>query len=199
MKKLAMYSGLLALGLLAPAAGQAQVIYSTSGALVLGIGDQIGGLFDKLSFGPYASTFVAPQTKILNPVTFAVGYNTNASAPYTASGFVTETITVGGVTQNISLPYTATIDSVALSDSIVLPSTTFSVGGYNFETVALSFLNEPQSPGIYTQYLEANITSAVPEPASWALLISGFGLVGFALRRAAAPSRYRLTAKMRTA
>lgn len=35
------------------------------------------------------------------------------------------------------------------------------------------------------------LAAAVPEPASWAMMVAGFGLMGFALRR---PSRARITA-----
>ena len=34
-----------------------------------------------------------------------------------------------------------------------------------------------------SQYTEDSIEGAVPEPATWAMMISGFGLVGTALRR----------------
>lgn len=33
------------------------------------------------------------------------------------------------------------------------------------------------------QYAFVNLTNVVPEPATWAMLIAGFGMVGFALRR----------------
>ena len=38
---------------------------------------------------------------------------------------------------------------------------------------------------------------AVPEPASWALMIVGFGAVGFGMRRAARRSDERFTLKMK--
>lgn len=40
-----------------------------------------------------------------------------------------------------------------------------------------------QDPGAYGAALDAVSVSAVPEPASWALMIMGFGLAGGALRR----------------
>ena len=36
---------------------------------------------------------------------------------------------------------------------------------------------------IHRAFLEANITNSVPEPASWAMMIAGFGLAGGAVRR----------------
>jgi hypothetical protein len=92
-------------------AAHAAVFYETSGDLVLGVGDQIDSLFDKISLGPYASTFVAPQIKDLNPLTFVPGVNTNTTASYTADGDLTETIAVGATTATVSIPFVATINS----------------------------------------------------------------------------------------
>lgn len=36
--------------------------------------------------------------------------------------------------------------------------------------------------GVYDSFA-ANLTGGVPEPASWALMIAGFGMVGLAARR----------------
>ncbi|WP_426165719.1 PEPxxWA-CTERM sorting domain-containing protein [Sandarakinorhabdus sp. DWP1-3-1] len=57
-------------------------------------------------------------------------------------------------------------------------------------------LGETRSPrGVFTMAAGSPVTG-VPEPASWALMIAGFGLVGAALRRrnASAPARYRADA-----
>lgn len=40
------------------------------------------------------------------------------------------------------------------------------------------------TPGLFTQFLAFEVSAAaVPEPASWAMMIAGFGIVGGALRR----------------
>lgn len=64
-------------------------------------------------------------------------------------------------------------------------STTF--GRYSFDAIAassitrLSFSVDGPSAGV--DGILDNIAVAVPEPASWALMIAGFGVVGGALRR----------------
>jgi hypothetical protein len=40
-----------------------------------------------------------------------------------------------------------------------------------------------------TRYISQGAAEAVPEPATWALMISGFGLAGFALRRRSGATR----------
>lgn len=45
-----------------------------------------------------------------------------------------------------------------------------------------------QVPTSYLTFTIADIPGAVPEPASWALMVSGFGLAGTALRRRRAPA-----------
>jgi hypothetical protein len=147
--------------------------------LVLGIGDQIDSLFDKISLGPYASTFVAPQIKDLNPLTFVVDVNTNTTAPYTANGDLTETITVGTATKTVSIPFVATIDSAPDEDSLSVPSTTFVVGGYQFVTLPLVFVNLDIASDPDTQILQAAISAVgVPEPSTWAILLLGFASLG---------------------
>lgn len=50
---------------------------------------------------------------------------------------------------------------------------------------ATTTLSEANLPPHAHDYVVAN---GVPEPATWALLVLGFGLIGGALRRRAAPS-----------
>jgi hypothetical protein len=168
-------------------AATAAVFYETSGDLVLSIGDQTDSLFDKISLGPYASTFVAPELKDLNPLTFVVSKNTNTTAPYTTDGDLTEAITVAGATKTVSIPFVATIDSATAEDSLSVPSATFVVGGYQFVTLPLAFVNVPENlPNPDTLFLQATISAdpistsgAVPEPGAWVLMLAGAGAVGF--------------------
>ena len=70
----------------------------------------------------------------------------------------------------------------------------FTTGGVGFFSSTLTYNLWGTGPGAYTLYsyngssypIQSNGTltvANVPEPASWALLIVGFGMVGFAARR----------------
>ena len=67
--------------------------------------------------------------------------------------------------------------------------TALPLGGFAFADISVTgvmFLPDPAAPPwIYqfTGHVEA-LSAAVPEPASWAMMVAGFGLVGGALRRA---------------
>ncbi len=47
----------------------------------------------------------------------------------------------------------------------------------------IGFDDQPQNPDDNHDDLIIRITAAIPEPATWAMMIAGFGLVGFAARR----------------
>ena len=178
---------------------KADVFYETSSDLVLGIGDQIGSLFDKISLGPYASTFVAPEIKFLNPLTFVYGVNTNGPVPYTADGDLTDTITVGTTIKTVSIPFVATIG--ASSDALSVPSATFVVGGYQFVTLPLTFADVSDTQ---TQILEATISAVtvldqgVPEPSTWTMMLAGFAGLGYAGYRASQRTAADLGLRHRT-
>lgn len=50
------------------------------------------------------------------------------------------------------------------------------------QTGALDGVNQPAVSGSFT-FASPSVVAGVPEPASWALLITGFGLTGAAMRR----------------
>jgi hypothetical protein len=56
----------------------------------------------------------------------------------------------------------------------------FTISGQGINSLAFTF-----NPGIDTakQFRVEGLSSAVPEPATWAMMIGGFGLAGVALRR----------------
>lgn len=114
-------------------------------------------------------------------------------------------VTAGGVTYNLAdvLPLTDYVyfayDTSANTFITAADSCGFAGCGY---TPSLSAINSSGSfgffftgaPGSFTEYSTAFgspfdtltlSTGAVPEPASWAMMIAGFGLVGAALRRRA--------------
>ena len=108
-QRIALILGVVAGYAISSTTAQAAVIYTTSGDLVTGIGDQLNSLFDKISLGPYESMFVAPETKDLNPLTFVIGFNSNT--PATVDGHMTETITIGATTEPVTIPFVATISA----------------------------------------------------------------------------------------
>jgi hypothetical protein len=99
------------------------------------------------------------------------------------SGFARDLLS--GVTTNLA-PGAITFGDTSISalvDAALLPSAGFAPTAYTYNLW-------PRSPGMGTATIADfapdnanNAITAVPEPASWALLIAGFGLVGAVARR----------------
>lgn len=53
----------------------------------------------------------------------------------------------------------------------------------NFHTRYQSLARGGSATGVLTSYVSNRMISAVPEPATWAMMLVGFGGVGFAMRR----------------
>src|ERR1700722_1553640 len=116
---------------------------------------------------------------------------------YTADGDLTEIITIGATAKSVSIPFVAIINSTAAGDALSIPSTTFVVGGYQFVTVPLMFVDVGSVSSSEMQFLEANISVAsVPEPGAWVLMLVGLGGIGLVSRlvRGAPSSRRRSAA-----
>ena len=75
------------------------------------------------------------------------------------------------------VPYTIAISS---SDTITFNPFTATFGNYQFAFNLLTLTSDGSS--IARGFLTANV-SAVPEPAAWAMMLIGFGGIGFAMRR----------------
>jgi hypothetical protein len=124
------------------------------------------------SYDPLTDGFYTYQTVFsLNAgdaanATFSGRFLADNEAVVTLNGFV---LSSGG-TFNSWTPFNA-------------PSADF-VDGSNFVTVTVhNYAQSGGNPtGLNLQFLTSNI-GAVPEPATWALMLSGFGLAGVALRR----------------
>lgn len=100
-------------------------------------------------------------------LTFAYTNNTDSSGPFSA------TYSIGGVTGTVT----------ASGGTAANPNwQTFSV---DFVANGATTLTFADTSGVSNQgiFLDAVSVTAVPEPAAWALMIGGFGLVGGAMRR----------------
>lgn len=69
-------------------------------------------------------------------------------------------------------------------DASMCVHTLGTVGGYSINTI----VNLNNSSEYETLVFSANAVAAVPEPATWGLMLLGFGLVGTAMRRGAGAS-----------
>jgi hypothetical protein len=110
----------------------------------------------------------------LYTVSFAYSRNA-ASAPATA----TATVSAGGSFLNV---IAASNDSFGSANNFLWKTGSFTfVGTGNNETITLA-ATIPGNGGVFFDAVSVS-GAAVPEPATWALMIGGFGMAGAALRR----------------
>jgi hypothetical protein len=71
--------------------------------------------------------------------------------------------------------------------AITVTSDVLDLAGYTLHSfsISMSGLTPPfgSGTGDYEGALAGTFSTAIPEPATWALMLAGFGLVGFAMRR----------------
>lgn len=175
MKSTYLLAGAALAAVLAPAGANAAVVFTTNANHYEGLGDTIGSTFDKIDLSSVTNTFTGYGTYLINDVTFTVGVNANAGG-YSQSGTLANagTSSIGAFTYTI--PYTISISN---ADTITLGGNTIVWNGFNikFNELTLSSGSEP----VFGK-LTATVTG-VPEAASWAMMLAGFGLAGAAMRR----------------
>ncbi len=163
----------IAAAVVAPA--NAVVSYSVNNAVFASLGDSLGTEIDKLTIIGASGVATTPGTYKLADYTFDVGLNSNTGGFFT--GVFTFSGTAGAVTTSFSTPYDITISN---SDTLNFGGTPFVFGPFKGTIDAVQIVNDGSFQS--TGSIFATITS-VPEPSEWALLVIGFGLVGFAARR----------------
>lgn len=109
------------------------------------------------------------------------------------SGFTfTVTDTFGG--QNNNTAFNGIVLSDITNNLAAITGVTFSGGGFAGEQPTLTFdanniflnfrlITQTTQPGTQYRYTVSFATAGVPEPASWALMLVGFGAAGTMMRR----------------
>ncbi len=175
MKSAYLFAGAALAAALAPVSANAAIVFTTNANHYESLGDSIGSTFDQIDLSSVTNTFTGYGTYLLNKVTFTVGVNAQAGG-YSQSGTLANagTSTLGAFAY--SIPYTIFISS---ADTITLGGDTVVWNGYNIKVNELT-LSSGSAP-VFGD-LTATVTG-VPEAATWALMLAGFGLVGSAMRR----------------
>ena len=88
-----------------------------------------------------------------------------------------------------------TVSGSGLTTSIYNPGTAYVTNSLGFTATGNTItFSTPAGPGNVATALDALAITAVPEPATWAMMLLGFGMVGFGLRRRGAARPVALTA-----
>ncbi len=149
--------------------------YSTGTAAVANLGGHTPG--DTLSLGSAIGALNGPGTYTLSNVSFSATNFPITPIPF--SGSLADTLITLNGTSNYSVAYSLQLGAY---DTITVGGNSFVAEGLKFfiNPLVLTAGSNQSSIGKLTATVAA---AAVPEPASWALLIAGFGGVGAMLRR----------------
>lgn len=131
----------------------------------------------------------------LGGFTFNATTNTISNVTYSAAGigsgsFGTFNFTSGTVDSPTQLTFSGDghgdFDTFVFAQSLALGGTDAITGGfYSTSDTRLAV----SAGGSVTSLVKG----AVPEPATWAMMLLGFGAIGFAMRRRSQPENYSLT------
>lgn len=104
-------------------------------------------------------------------------YNIDASTSSPFTDFTSGVLTFGGNT-------VATLMPVVEGDTKYFRTTNVALGAGQYTLTLQGLVDNPQAPGVLAGTVSIRqLVSGAPEPATWAMMLLGFGMVGFSLRR----------------
>jgi len=159
------------------------ITYSTSGTSELfSLGDQMGTAsdYDQLMVNGVSGALTTGQIT-LNTLSFTAGVNAYVPATYTYSFNETMTVSNGGGTQTLTVPFNISIDTADTISILGGSSLAFTVGNSIWDVVVNALTLGPNPGGTMTANLTATVTDppgVTPIPGTLVLFASGIGLIG---------------------
>lgn len=159
------------------------ITYSTSGTSELfSLGDQMGTSsdYDQLIVNGVSGTLTT-GTITLNTLDFTAGVNAYVPATYTYSFDETMTVSNGGGTQTLTVPFNISINTADTISILGGNSLVFAVGNTDWDIVVNALTIGPNPGGTMIANLTATVTDppgVTPLPGTLVLFASGIGIIG---------------------
>ena len=159
------------------------ITYSTSGTSELfSLGDQMGTSsdYDQLAVNAASGTLTT-GTITLNTLDFTAGVNAYTPAAYTYSFSETMTVSNGGGTQTLTVPFNISISTADVISILGGNSLAFAVGNSDWDIVVNALTIGPNPGGTMIANLTATVTDppgVTPLPGTLVLFASGIGIIG---------------------
>ena len=159
------------------------ITYSTSGTSELfSLGDQMGTSsdYDQLAVTGVSGT-LSTGTITLNTLSFTAGVNAYVPATYTYSFDETMTVSNGGGTQTLTVPFNISISTADTISILGGNSLVFAVGNSDWDITVNALTIGPNPGGTMVANLTATVVDppvVTPLPGTLVLFVSGFGIIG---------------------